>query len=103
MVTTTAKTAAALQISPSFQVKPPSVTQEGSGWKANWGWEKQRDTKGSRRVGVILMLVRLSTGVMGLSETPLCPGKKATWCCKEKRGSERETDRHTERGREGED
>lgn len=47
MVTTTAKTAAALQISPSFQVKPPSVIRKGSGWKANWGCEKQRDTKGS--------------------------------------------------------
>lgn len=47
MVTTTAKTAAALQIYPSFQVKPPSVTRKGSGWKANWGWEKQRDMEGS--------------------------------------------------------
>lgn len=47
MVTTTAKTAAALQISPSFQVKPPSVTRKGSGWKANWGGRSKKDTKGS--------------------------------------------------------
>lgn len=52
-------------------------------------------------VGVILMLVRLSTGVMGLSETPLCPEKKPPGAVK--RGSKRETDRHTDRGREGED
>lgn len=101
METSTAKTAAALQISPPFRWN--HLQSLGKGADGKWtGGGRSKEIRRLVVVGVILMLVRLNTGVMGLRETPLCPEKKPPGAVK-RRAAARETDRHTDRGREEKD
>lgn len=66
----------------SFQVKPPPVTRKENGWKVSRrgevAREGQEDRERERERGwvIILMSVRFSSDVMGLSVTPLLEEKK---------------------------